>query len=168
MVGFHGHTVLHAPERALTVQLGDGVGLARRLAIDVVYDLRAADVAAGGQGAPLAPAYHGALMARQRKPVVIVNIGGVANVTWIGSSGELLAFDTGPGNAMIDDWMQRRQGLARDETGSSPRGGARRRKSSPATCAMPISARRHPNRSIAMPLASTPSLGSATPTVPRR
>ena len=109
--------MLHAPERALTVQLGDGAGLARRLSIDVVYDLRAADVAAGGQGAPLAPAYHGALMARQRKPVVIVNIGGVANVTWIGSSGELLAFDTGPGNAMIDDWMQRRQGLARDDDG---------------------------------------------------
>jgi anhydro-N-acetylmuramic acid kinase len=83
----------------------------------VVYDLRAADVAAGGQGAPLAPAYHGALMARQSKPVVIVNIGGVANVTWIGAAGELLAFDTGPGNAMIDDWMQRRQGLARDHNG---------------------------------------------------
>jgi anhydro-N-acetylmuramic acid kinase len=117
VVGFHGHTVLHAPQRGLTVQLGDGAGLARRLSIDVVYDLRAADVAAGGQGAPLAPAYHGALMARQSKPVVIVNIGGVANVTWIGSSGELLAFDTGPGNALIDDWMRRRQGLARDDNG---------------------------------------------------
>ena len=117
VVGFHGHTVLHAPERGLTVQLGDGAGLARRLVIDVVYDLRAADVAAGGQGAPLAPAYHGALLARQTRPAVIVNIGGVANVTWIGPSGELLAFDTGPGNAMIDDWMERRQGLARDEDG---------------------------------------------------
>lgn len=117
IAGFHGHTVLHAPERGLTVQLGDGAGLARRLSIDVVYDLRAADVAAGGQGAPLAPAYHAALMARQRRPVVIVNIGGVANVTWIGAAGELLAFDTGPGNAMIDDWMQRRQGLTRDQDG---------------------------------------------------
>ena len=118
VVGFHGHTVLHAPERGLTLQLGDGAELARRLAIDVVYDLRAADVAAGGQGAPLAPAYHAALMARQSKPVVIVNIGGVANVTWIGAGGELLAFDTGPGNAMIDDWMQRRRGLARDDNGA--------------------------------------------------
>jgi anhydro-N-acetylmuramic acid kinase len=118
VVGFHGHTVLHAPERGLTLQLGDGAELARRLAIDVVYDLRAADVAAGGQGAPLAPAYHAALMARQSKPVVIVNIGGVANVTWIGAAGELLAFDTGPGNAMIDDWMRRRRGLARDDNGA--------------------------------------------------
>src|SRR5262245_43276365 len=117
VAGFHGHTVLHAPERGLTVQLGDGAGLARGLAIDVVYDLRAADVAAGGQGAQLAPAYHAALLARQRRPAVIVNIGGVANVTWIGAGGELLAFDTGPGNALIDDWMQRRQGLARDEDG---------------------------------------------------
>jgi len=117
VIGFHGHTVLHAPERGLTVQLGDGVALARALAIDVVYDLRAADVAAGGQGAPLAPAYHAALLVRQAKPVVIVNIGGVANVTWIGARGEMLAFDTGPGNAMIDDWMQRRRGLARDDGG---------------------------------------------------
>src|SRR5262245_49153792 len=106
VVGFHGHTVLHAPERGLTVQLGDGAGLARRLLIDVVYDLRAADVAAGGQGAPLAPAYHAALLARQLRPAVIVNIGGVANVTWIGASGELLALDTGPGNGLIDVWME--------------------------------------------------------------
>jgi anhydro-N-acetylmuramic acid kinase len=117
IVGFHGHTVLHAPERGLTVQLGDGARLARTLGIDVVYDLRAADVAAGGQGAPLAPAYHCALMARQQKPVAIVNIGGVANVTWIGASGELLAFDTGPGNALLDDFVQRRQGRAHDEDG---------------------------------------------------
>jgi len=117
VVGFHGHTVLHAPERGLTVQLGDGALLARTLGIDVVYDLRAADVAAGGQGAPLAPAYHCALLGRQQKPVAIVNIGGVANVTWIGASGELLAFDTGPGNALLDDFMQRRKGCSRDEDG---------------------------------------------------
>ena len=117
VIGFHGHTVLHAPERRLTVQLGCGARLARATGIDVVHDLRAADVAAGGQGAPLAPAYHAALMARQAKPVVIVNIGGVANVTWIGPSGALLAFDTGPGNAMIDDWTRRRQGLPCDADG---------------------------------------------------
>jgi anhydro-N-acetylmuramic acid kinase len=117
VIGFHGHTVLHAPQQGLTVQLGDGFALARALKIDVVYDLRAADLAAGGQGAPLAPVYHGALLAPQRKPVVIVNIGGVANVTWIGPAGELLAFDTGPGNAMLDDWMQRRQGRHRDDDG---------------------------------------------------
>ena len=117
VIGFHGHTVLHAPERGVTVQLGDGQALARATRIGVVYDLRAADVAAGGQGAPLAPAYHAALMAGQEKPVVIVNIGGVANVTWIGAAGELLAFDTGPGNALLDDYMQRRLSLACDQDG---------------------------------------------------
>ena len=119
VAGFHGHTVLHAPERRLTVQIGDGPALAAAIGIDVVYDLRAADVAAGGQGAPLAPAYHRALAAQlPERPVAMLNIGGVANVTWIGRHGELLAFDTGPGNAMIDDWMQRRRGLPRDEDGA--------------------------------------------------
>ncbi len=119
VVGFHGHTVLHAPERGLTVQIGDGPGLAAAIGIDVMHDLRAADCAAGGQGAPLAPVYHRALAARlPQRPIAILNIGGVANVTWIGRGGELLAFDTGPGNAMIDDWMQRRLGFARDEDGT--------------------------------------------------
>ncbi len=78
------------------------------IGIDVVYDLRAADVAAGGQGAPLAPVYHRALAARlPERPVAVLNVGGVGNVTWIGRDGTLIAFDTGPGNALIDDWMQR-------------------------------------------------------------
>jgi len=141
VIGFHGQTVLHrrivdnvyvraagpdAPSaevvetsRMLTVQLGNGALLARLTGIDVVYDLRAADCAAGGQGAPLAPVYHRALAARlPERPIAILNIGGVANVTWIGRAGELLAFDTGPGNAMIDDWMQRRRSLPRDADGA--------------------------------------------------
>ena len=119
VVGFHGHTVLHAPERRLTVQIGDGAALAAAIGIDVVYDLRAADCAAGGQGAPLAPVYHRALAAKlPERPVVVLNIGGVANVTWIGRDGALLAFDTGPGNAMIDDWMLRCRGVPRDEDGA--------------------------------------------------
>jgi anhydro-N-acetylmuramic acid kinase len=144
VIGFHGQTVLHKavtssalvagePKavldtpplievnevRMLTVQLGDGPLLARRTGIDVVYDLRAADCDAGGQGAPLAPVYHRALAARlPQRPIAILNIGGVANVTWIGRGGELLAFDTGPGNAMIDDLMQRRLGFSRDEDGA--------------------------------------------------
>jgi len=118
VIGFHGHTVLHRPDQRLTVQLGSGDELARRLGIDVVYDLRAADCAAGGQGAPLAPVYHRALAARlPERPVVLVNIGGVANVTWIGRDGTLLAFDTGPGNALIDDWLMRHTGRALDEDG---------------------------------------------------
>src|SRR5262245_28542039 len=111
VIGFHGHTVLHAPALRLTVQIGDGPELARRLGIPVVYDLRAADCAAGGQGAPLAPVYHRALAAAlSERPVVVLNIGGVANVTWIGRDGALIAFDTGPGNALLDDWMARRTG----------------------------------------------------------
>ncbi len=122
VVGFHGHTLLHAPERQLTVQIGDGLGLARAIGIDVVYDLRAADVAAGGQGAPLAPIYHKALVAKLRAPVAVVNVGGVANVTWVGSAhpqdDALLAFDTGPGNALIDDWMLKCTGTPCDPDGA--------------------------------------------------
>src|SRR4029079_15614713 len=115
LIGFHGHTVLRAPDRRLTVQLGDGALLARRTGIDVVYDLRAADCAAGGQGAPLAPVYHRALAARlPERPVVVLNIGGVANATWIGRDGTLIAFDTGPGNALLDDWMARHTGASLD------------------------------------------------------
>ena len=120
VVGFHGQTVLHRPDQQLTVQLGDGELLARLTGLDVVYDMRAADVAAGGQGAPLAPVYHRALTARlPARPIAVVNIGGVANVTWIGRDGHLIAFDTGPGNALIDDWMLRQTGRARDEDGTA-------------------------------------------------
>jgi anhydro-N-acetylmuramic acid kinase len=119
VIGFHGHTVLHAPERRLTVQIGDGRRLAELTGIDVIGDLRAADCAAGGQGAPLAPVYHRALAARQpERPLALVNIGGVANVTWIGRQGELLAFDTGPGNALIDDYMRHHRGVACDQDGA--------------------------------------------------
>jgi anhydro-N-acetylmuramic acid kinase len=118
VIGFHGHTVLHAPERRTTVQIGDGGALAQTTGIDVVYDLRAADVGAGGQGAPLAPVYHRALAARlSDRPLAVLNIGGVANVTWIGGDGTLIAFDTGPGNALLDDWMVTRAGQAFDDGG---------------------------------------------------
>src|SRR6185295_10660374 len=119
VIGFHGQTVLHAPERRLTVQIGDGAALARNTGLDVVYDLRAADVAAGGQGAPLAPVYHRALAARlPERPVAVLNVGGVGNVTWIGRDGTLIAFDTGPGNALIDDWIHGRTGRAMDTHGT--------------------------------------------------
>ena len=119
VIGFHGQTVLHRPEQGLTLQLGDGPLLAKLTGIDVVHDLRAADCAAGGQGAPLVPVYHRALVAKlPQRPVAVVNIGGVANVTFVGRDGTLIAFDTGPGNAMIDDWMNRHTGHAFDEHGS--------------------------------------------------
>jgi anhydro-N-acetylmuramic acid kinase len=126
VIGFHGQTVLHrsAARHTLTVQLGDGALLARLTGIDVVYDLRAADCAAGGQGAPLAPVYHRALAARlPERPVVVLNIGGVANATWVGSDGTLIAFDTGPGNALLDDWMARHTGASVDTDGRAAAAG---------------------------------------------
>lgn len=120
VIGFHGQTVLHRPEEKLTIQLGLGEMLADFTRRPVVYDLRAADVAAGGQGAPLVPIYHQALTAKlPQRPLAIVNIGGVANVTWIGRDTRLLAFDSGPGNALIDDWMMKQSGLAFDEGGDA-------------------------------------------------
>ena len=116
VVGFHGQTITHRPERRFTWQIGDGAGLARALGVRVVNDLRGADVAAGGQGAPLVPVFHAALVRDLPRPIAVVNIGGVANVTWIGADDELLAFDTGPGNGLIDDWCSaaRRPALRRD------------------------------------------------------
>lgn len=131
VVGFHGQTVLHRSTvfanvrpRTLTVQLGDGAHLARLSRIDVVFDLRAADCEAGGQGAPLAPVYHRALTAKlPQRPVAVLNLGGVANVTWIGRDGQLIAFDSGPGNALIDDWMLRHAGEPADKDGAAARRG---------------------------------------------
>ena len=119
LIGFHGHTILHRPEARRTWQIGDGALLARLTGIDVVGDFRSADVAAGGQGAPLAPLYHAALAAGLEKPVAVLNLGGVGNVTWIGEGAdEILAFDTGPGNALIDDWARRHTGQAADFGGT--------------------------------------------------
>ncbi|MDA1088730.1 MAG: anhydro-N-acetylmuramic acid kinase [Proteobacteria bacterium] len=117
VIGFHGHTVFHQPEKGITRQIGDGGRLARQTGIKVVNDFRANDVAGGGQGAPFAPLYHAALSVKFEKPLAVLNIGGVANVTWISPDGGLIAFDTGPGNALIDDWVRDREGLAMDEGG---------------------------------------------------
>jgi anhydro-N-acetylmuramic acid kinase len=125
IVGFHGQTIHHAPALGVTRQIGDGDRLARQVGIDVVTDFRSADVAAGGEGAPLAPLYHLALSVGVERPVAVLNLGGVANVTWIGEADPnaalesipVLAFDTGPGNALIDDWMERHTGEPIDRDG---------------------------------------------------
>jgi anhydro-N-acetylmuramic acid kinase len=117
-IGFHGQTILHRPEAHRTWQLGDGASLARATKIAVVNDFRGADVAAGGQGAPFAPLYHEVLTRGLERPVAVVNIGGVANVTYIGADGTLIAFDTGPGNAPIDDWAMRHTGQPVDRDGA--------------------------------------------------
>jgi len=137
LIGYHGQTILHRPRQHWTWQIGDGAALARRTDIDVVNDFRSADVKAGGEGAPLVPLYHAALVKETPSlelPVAVVNIGGVANVTYI-SRDTILAFDTGPGNAPIDDWAHKHTGKPVDESGvlarraASPCGTASRRAS---------------------------------------
>lgn len=118
LLGFHGQTILHQPAQRRTWQIGDAAFLARETGIAVAYDFRTADVAAGGQGAPLAPAYHAALVRDLAKPLAVLNIGGVANVTWIDADGGLVAFDTGPGNGPLDDWAIRHTGQPFDRDGA--------------------------------------------------
>ncbi len=119
VIGFHGQTILHRPDRGMTVQLGNGGALAARLGIPVVYDFRAADIAAGGQGAPIVPVFHRAMvrMLNEPHPVCVLNVGGVANVTFIDGERALVAFDTGPGNALIDDFLRSRTGQMQDDEG---------------------------------------------------
>jgi anhydro-N-acetylmuramic acid kinase len=106
VIGFHGQTIAHRPDRGWTWQIGDGEAMARSLGLVVVDDFRSADVAAGGQGAPFVPVYHQALTAGLPRPTVVLNLGGVANLTWIGGDGSLIAFDCGPANGLIDEWAR--------------------------------------------------------------
>lgn len=124
LIGFHGQTVIHrAPEagrKGQTLQIGSGQDLANETGIPVIFDFRSDDMAAGGHGAPLVPLYHEALVraADLQGPVAIVNIGGVANVSWVRESGEPIAFDTGPGNGLIDAWSLEHTGRPYDEGGA--------------------------------------------------
>ena len=125
VIGFHGQTIAHRPDRGWTWQIGDGAAMARALGIRVVNDLRSADVAAGGQGAPLLPIYHRALTAGMDAPVAVLNLGGVGNITWLGAGeADLIAFDTGPANALIDDWMLAETGSPFDAGGAFAARGA--------------------------------------------
>lgn len=117
LIGFHGHTILHRPQEGRTWQIGDGALLSRMTGIDVVCDLRSNDVAHGGEGAPIVPVYHRALSGDLDRPVAIVNIGGVANVTWIGTDDTMQAFDTGPGNGLLDEWVEAHIGEPYDKGG---------------------------------------------------
>ncbi|TMK03040.1 MAG: anhydro-N-acetylmuramic acid kinase [Alphaproteobacteria bacterium] len=125
VVGFHGQTVVHRPDRGLTIQLGNGKALAGRLGIPVVYDFRAADVAAGGHGAPMVPVFHRAMLRllKREHPVGVLNLGGVANVTFIDGNAGLVACDTGPGNALIDDFLRLRSGQPQDDEGRTAAAG---------------------------------------------
>jgi anhydro-N-acetylmuramic acid kinase len=118
LVGLHGQTILHRPRERFTRQLCDGARASRALKLDVVNDFRAADVAAGGEGAPFVPLYHAAICAGLKRPLMVLNWGGVGNVTWLGGKGEIVAFDTGPANALLDDFVARRRGVSHDEGGA--------------------------------------------------
>jgi anhydro-N-acetylmuramic acid kinase len=133
IIGFHGQTLAHAPRHEGTLQVGDGAALARALGRPVVWDSRSADVQLGGEGAPLAPFFHHACARHVgiTEPVAFLNLGGVGNLTWVDPTharpeemGALLAFDTGPANAPINDLMQARLGLPFDEGGKVAAGGA--------------------------------------------
>ncbi|MEK7266910.1 MAG: anhydro-N-acetylmuramic acid kinase [Pseudomonadota bacterium] len=133
VIGFHGQTILHRPKRGAetvgrTWQIGDGKSLAEETKIDVVSDFRAADIAEGGEGAPFSPVYHGALI-RALDPegaVGVINLGGVANITYVplgGGNLDLVAFDCGPGNGLVDQWMDLKTGEAMDKDGAAARAG---------------------------------------------
>jgi len=130
-VGFHGQTIFHDPDHAVTVQIGDAQALADTTGMSVISDFRSADMRQGGQGAPFAPLFHAALSGDLPRPLAVLNLGGVGNVTWIGVTPDhngventpLLAFDTGPASALIDDFMHQRTGQPMDRDGAAARNG---------------------------------------------
>ena len=122
LIGFHGQTVSHRPDEGFTLQIGSGQELATALHCDVVGQFRLADMAAGGQGAPLAPLFHAALAGPER-PLGVLNLGGVGNLTWLGADDAILAFDTGPANALLDDWVKQKTGAPYDKDGALARRG---------------------------------------------
>ena len=116
-IACHGQTIRHAPEHGYTLQIGNPALLAELSGIDVVADFRSRDIAAGGQGAPLVPAFHAAVFAHPQQQRVVANIGGIANISILSPNDTVLGFDTGPGNMLLDAWIQQQRGLAWDEGG---------------------------------------------------
>ena len=119
-IGSHGQTLRHRPsgDHPFTLQLGDPSVIAERCGIDVVADFRRADIAAGGQGAPLLPALHAMLLARAGHTRVVLNLGGIANITVLGADGRVLGFDTGPANGLLDAWCLQQRGESFDRDGA--------------------------------------------------
>jgi anhydro-N-acetylmuramic acid kinase len=117
IAGFHGHTLRHVPQEGLTLQIGDASRLAERIGLPVAADFRRRDLAAGGQGAPLAPLFHQAVFRRHEKPLAVLNLGGVSNLTWLGKGGDIYAADAGPGCGLLDLWICKTTGASFDESG---------------------------------------------------
>jgi anhydro-N-acetylmuramic acid kinase len=122
-IGCHGQTVRHRPDLGFTIQLNDPARLAERTGIDVVADFRRRDMAAGGQGAPLVPAFHEAVFRHPSRSRAVVNIGGISNVTWLPPGRKTVGFDCGPGNVLLDGWVKRHLGARFDEDGRWAAGG---------------------------------------------
>ncbi len=117
VIGFHGHTVRHVPVEGLTLQIGNPWRLAKEFGCPVVSDFRRCDMAGGGQGAPLVAMFHRALFVKEARPTLVLNLGGVANVTWLGEKDEIIAGDTGPGCGLIDEWVQTMADMPHDLDG---------------------------------------------------
>jgi anhydro-N-acetylmuramic acid kinase len=117
LVGFHGHTVRHSAGDGISMQIGNPWILARALGLPIVCDFRRCDIAGGGQGAPLVGMFHRALFSKEPRPTVVLNLGGVANVTWLGEKDEIIAGDTGPGCGLIDEWAQTMADMPHDRDG---------------------------------------------------
>lgn len=117
-IGCHGQTIRHRPERGYTVQIGNAARLAELTGVCVVADFRSRDIAAGGQGAPLAPAFHAAVFADPAEDRAVLNLGGIANLSFLPRQGAATGFDTGPGNCLLDLWAARHLGKACDEGGA--------------------------------------------------
>lgn len=119
-IGSHGQTIIHSPlsDIPYTLQLGCAHTIAEESKITVVADFRTRDLVVGGQGAPLAPLYHQALFHQEKLPLVVVNIGGIANISYLKADGTVLGFDTGPGNCLMDAWIAKQQGKAYDTHGA--------------------------------------------------
>jgi anhydro-N-acetylmuramic acid kinase len=142
--GCHGQTVRHRPERGYTVQLGNAALLAELCGVRVVADFRSRDVAAGGQGAPLAPAFHAAVLRSPAEPRAVLNVGGIANLTWLPEAGEVAGFDTGPGNCLLDLWASLHLGKPMDAEGAWAAGAQPDRALLEKLLAEPYFARRPP------------------------
>lgn len=122
-IGCHGQTVRHRPELGYTIQIGNAALLAELTGIRVVSDFRSRDVAAGGQGAPLVPAFHAAVFSSSVEDRAILNLGGIANLTWLPRRGAVVGFDCGPGNCLLDSWVAKHLGKPFDDAGAWAAGG---------------------------------------------
>ena len=117
VIGLDGHTVCNEPKNHFIYQLGDGELLSKLTGIKVVYNFHSADIAAGGQGAPLGVTFYNAITMQKEKPLAVVDISGISSISWIGSYGEMVSFHSGPGNAAIDEWVMKHAGMHMDYNG---------------------------------------------------